>query len=272
MLKDGRMDKKGEMEKVAGVFDLYQLPKTAKVIRDLSNDLYVIRKKIDFEKVFEQIQEVLKVEFISNGGTDASFRKKLYSAYIQLVNSAGKADLALVKKQTEDYASSIQRIYNSYGVIGDVSKSFLENKQRTTKQHYYAECFGYLLITEGVFRELCEYIIMLNDISKGRLRSFSQLELLSLADLVKEIRSKMDISVLTHGYDNYLRNAIAHTNFRFDETTQKMTFTNEYKGKATSIALKIEEFGEYYLKIDDLYRLVSSIWMLGRLVITYRAE
>jgi len=264
------MDKISEMEKVAGVFDLYGLPKTAKAIRSLSNELYGVCKKIDFEKSFGQLQDVLRTEFISNGGTDAPFRKKLHSALIRLADSATKANGALVKKQIEDFDNSMQRIKNSYGVIGDVAKNFLENKQLTKKQHYYAECFGYLLIVEGVFRELCEYILMLDDICRGCSRSFSDLEALTLSDLVAEIRKKASISVFTDGYDNLLRNAIAHANFRFDETAQTMNFKDEYRGRVRSKDLKIEEFGDYYLKIDDLYKLISSIWMLGRLVAIYQ--
>jgi hypothetical protein len=265
------MDKKGEMESVAGIFDLYELRETAKAIRDLSNDLYVVRKKVDFEKVFEQIQEVLKTDFISSGSTDASFRKNLNSALVGLMNSATKVNSALVKKQVKDFDPSMRRINNSYGVIGDVIKSFLENKNLTMKQHYYAECVGYLLIVEGVLRELCEYILMLDDIRTGKSRSFSQIESLPLFDLVvKEIRSKADISVVADGYCNHLRNAIAHANFTFDETTQKMSFRDEYKGKVISVDLNMDEFGEYYLKIDDLYRQISSIWMLGKLVMIYQ--
>jgi hypothetical protein len=264
------MDKKGEMEKVAGVFDLYDLPNTAKTIRGLSNDLYGVCKKIDFEKAFGQIQNVLKMEFISSVSIDASFGEKLHSALIRLVNSATKANGALVKRRIKDFDSSMQRIKNSYGVIGDVASNFLKNEQLTKKQHYYAECFGYMLIVEGVFRELCEYILMLDDISRGRPRNFSEIEVLPLFDLVMAIRSEASISILTDGYDNHLRNAIAHADFRFDETTQEMNFMDEYKGKVRCINMKIEEFGEYYLKIDDLYRLISSIWMLGRLVTIYQ--
>jgi hypothetical protein len=265
------MDKKGEMEKVAGVFDLYELGETAKAIRGLSNDLYVVCKKVDFEKAFGKIQDVLKVEFISSGSTNPSFRKNLHSALIRLANSATKINPALVRKQIKDFDTSMQRINNSYGVIDDIIRSLVENRKLTIKQHYYAECFGYLLIVEGVFRELCEYILMLDDIRMGRSRNFSEIESLPFFDLVvKEIRSNADISIFADGYHNHLRNAIAHANFRFDETTQKMNFKDEYKGKVTSINLKIEEFGEYYLKIDDLYRLISSIWILGRLVTIYQ--
>jgi hypothetical protein len=264
------MDKKGETEKVAGIFDLYELLETAKAIRCLSNDLYGVCKSVDFDKAFEQIQGILKAEFISSGNTDPSFRKKLHSALIQLMDSATKANFALVRKQVKNF-TGMQRISNSYDVISDIIGSLVENKKLAIKQHYYAECFGYVLVLEGVFRELCEYILMLDDIRMGSSRNFSEIEKLPFFDLVmKEIRSKADISVLTSGYSNHLRNAIAHANFRFDETTQKMSFKDEYKGKVTSIDLKIEEFSEYYLEIDDLYRLMSSIWILGKLVTIYQ--
>jgi hypothetical protein len=264
------MNKTAEMEKVAGVFDLYGLLETAKQIRDLSNQLYGLRKKIDFEKAFRQLQHTLKIDFISNGLTSAFFRRRLHLALIRLMNSATKINGALAKKQIKNFDSSMQRLNNSYDVIRDVTKNFLENKQLTKKQHYYAECFGYLLVVEGVFRELCEYILVLDDIRRRRSRSFSDLECLPLFNLVTEIRSRRDISVLAEGYDNLLRNAIAHANFRFDETAQRMNFRDEYKGRTRSLDLKIEEFGEYYLKIDDVYRLMSSIWMLGRLVIIHQ--
>lgn len=126
-------------------------------------------------------------------------------------------------------------------------------------------------MVEGVLRELCEYILMLDDVRNGLSTSLSEIESLPLFDLVvKEIRSKADIAVLTDGYNNHLRNAIAHANFKFDESTSRMNFKDEYKGKVKSLDLTIEEFGQYYLKIDDLYRLLSSFWLLGRLVNIYQ--
>jgi hypothetical protein len=96
------MDKKGEMKKVAGIFDLYGLRETAKTIRDLSNDLYEKCKMVDFEKAHEQIQEILRTEFISGNGTDPSFRKNMHLALIRLANSATKVNSVMVKKQVQD--------------------------------------------------------------------------------------------------------------------------------------------------------------------------
>jgi hypothetical protein len=264
------MDKKGEMEEVAGVFDFYGLPETAKAIRGLSNDLYVVCIETDFEKALGEIKLIFKTEFISSGSANASFRSKLHLAYVKLYESANKANNALVEKLFRDFEDSMRRISNSYGVIGDVAKNFLENKNLTIKQKYYAECFTYLLIVEGVFRELCEYILVLDDIRSGHSRSFSEIEELHLSNLVNEIRSKADISVFTEGYKSRLRNAIAHANFRFDENTQEINFKDEYKGKVRTIPpLKIEDFGVFYLKIDDVYRLITSFWELLSLVIIY---
>ena len=84
-----------------------------------------------------------------------------------------------------------------------------------------------------------------------------------------EIRSKSNISIVANGYNNHLRNAIAHANFRFDENTQKMNFKDIYEGKTKSLSLKIERFAQYYFKIDDVYRLMTSFWELLILVIIY---
>jgi len=263
------MDKKSEMEKVAKVFDIYEFRKTAESIRCLSNDLYKNSKKVNFDKTFEQLQETLEEEFISRG-TDPSFRRKLGSALISLMNAATKKNLALVKKQVSDFEPSMQRIMNSYMVIGDIVESLTKNTQITNKQKYYGACFTYLLMVEGVFRELAEYILMLDDIRIGHVRKFSDIETLDIYDLAKQIESKSDISILTKGYSNSLRNAIAHADFRFNNATGKMAFKDVYHGKEKLVGdLTLDEFGEYYLKIDDLYTLISSIWMLGWLVNVY---
>jgi hypothetical protein len=263
------MDKRGEMEQVAGVFDLYKFPKTAEVIRSLSNDLYVTRVKIDFEKALREIRRILKMEFVSSSA-NASFGRKLYSDLTALENSAFKANATLKGKRLKGFYSSMVRIRNSYDVIGDVASNFMGNEKLTIRQQYYAECFMYLLIVEGVFKELCEYVLMLVDIERGRSRSFSEIERLDLYDLVKEIRSNSDVSIFVEGYGNHLRNSIAHANFRFDENTQEMSFRDEYKGKATPLpSLKIRDFAQYYLKIDDVYRLITSFWEILRLVTIY---
>lgn len=265
------MDKKSEMERVAKVFDEYEMSQTATAIRSLATDLYEKRVSVNFETAHRNIQDVFRQEFISVKDTDPSHKKKLHQAFISLAVSATKRDRSLVEKRVKDLEPTMERILNAYRVIGDVGRSLTENPQLTYEQKYYGACFAYIMIVEGVFRELCEYILMLDDVRTGKARTPSQIENLPMYDLVQEIRSKSDISVLTEGYSNHLRNAIAHANFRFINAA-KMNFKDIYRGREIDVGgFTLEEFGKnYYLKIDDLYTLISSIWMLGGLVLIHQ--
>ena len=265
------MDKKGEMERVARIFDEYGLPQTATIVRSLIENLYGKKASVDFKMAFKEIRNKFREEFIAGRDTDPSFKKSIYQAFETLAVSASRKNRALVEKMVKDFEPSMKRILNSYTVIGDVGKSFTQNPQLTYKQKYYGACFAYVMIVEGVFREICEYILMLDDIRTGKSRTFNQINALSIYDLVQQIRSQSDISILTKGYFNRLRNAIAHANFRLDETTGKMNFKDVHQGVERDVGdFTLEEFGKnYYLKIDDLYTLISSFWILGKLVDVY---
>ena len=265
------MDKKSEMERVARIFDEYEIHQTAKAVRSLVTELYVEKVSVDFETAFKKLQELFREEFISGIDTDPSFRKNLHQAFTSLAGSAVRRNRPLVRKVVKDFEPSMERILNSYRVIRDIGRSLTTNPQLKLKQKWFGACFAYVMIVEGVFRELCEYILMLDDIRTGKSRTFSQIEALSMFKLVEEITSKLDISIFTEGYFNRLRNAIAHANFRFNETTGKMNFKDVYQGKVRDVGdFTLEEFGKkFYLKIDDLYTIISSFWMLGKLADVY---
>jgi hypothetical protein len=72
-----------------------------------------------------------------------------------------------------------------------------------------------------------------------------------------KFKSELD-PVFFEGYNDRIRNAIAHARFSYDEHTKKMTFKDRANRKqpAFTETLSIEEFGiKYYGKVDSLCRL-----------------
>lgn len=266
------MDKKDEMERVARVFDNYELTKTADAIRSLSNELYEKNIQVDFDEAYSRIRDMLRDEFVSKPGTIRSFKENCYRAYTSLLIGAVRKDTPQVKKLFEDFEPSMKRLANSYKIISEVAQGLMGSQQLTHKQRYFGACFGYMIIVESVFKELCEIIFMLDGIRKRRPKNFSKVEAMDIFKLTQKIKSKADLSVLVEGYWNLLRNSIAHANFEYNETTGKMNFKDIYHGKVTDLGdFTLDEFAtKFYLKVDDLYILISSVLMLGRLVDIYQ--
>ena len=64
------------------------------------------------------------------------------------------------------------------------------------------------------------------------------------------------------GYDSIIRNAVAHSNFKYDKTTKKMTYVNEKRVKqedgSNPLKRSVSEYDfndvyERYEKIKSLY-------------------
>jgi hypothetical protein len=74
--------------------------------------------------------------------------------------------------------------------------------------------------------------------------------------------------VFFQGWENRVRNSIAHCRFRYDNNLGKMSFKDiDPKGRQPDYdrSFTLEEFGELGKKISDVYLIIQDTWFMLRI-------
>jgi hypothetical protein len=125
---------------------------------------------------------------------------------------------------------------------------------------YYGLCFMYLVYVEGVYDEYIRLLYTFRKATDGVNIAFEAIKDKGVWELATDLDP-----VFSEGYNNRIRNAIAHAKFKYDDANKIMSF----RDRATknqheySKSLSLEEFGiQYYDKIDSFCRLVNFYFVL----------
>lgn len=227
--------------------------KTAGWIERLSKK--IVNPKVKVGDVLLDLKDVwhaFRAEFI---GSDENwkYREKCYDTFDKIVQEMIDAT-GLKTPETMD------RTYPALKAGGETLRNIVEvylalvsPKGLNEKRKYYGFCFLYLLMVEGLYDENIKILYMFKRATKGEKVDYENIRERPLHFFKNEIEP-----VFFEGYNNRIRNAIAHAKFRFDDKTNRMIFWDRktrYQPEFRK-ALSLREFGiKYYEKIDDFCRL-----------------
>jgi hypothetical protein len=129
-------------------------------------------------------------------------------------------------------------------------------------------CIFYLFNTEGLFDQALRVIFGLFRLATGQPippADLNELELSTIREGFEEARIPTD--VLFDGYDKHVRNAIAHSRFRYNDKNITMKFSDYNKTKKEWVvkSFSIYKFSELVLKLDDVSHLLLTIIFMFRI-------
>jgi hypothetical protein len=156
----------------------------------------------------------------------------------------------------------------SHGNTRELYRSFVAPGS-STKHVYLNLCLMYLILCEGVFRNLGLFVLGLHDIvcPAGPNGGGQNPSLETLGDRLRQV----GLGAFAAGYDRHVRNAIAHGHFVYSAGGNTMRFRDyDYRrGKVTFEEVwPFEKFVRQYAKLDDVYLLVGcylQLWFLPML-------
>lgn len=77
-------------------------------------------------------------------------------------------------------------------------------------------------------------------------------------DFIKE--NEKFSNMFIGGLDNVIRNSEAHFDYKYDQMTQKITFTNNHKGNISTKEMYIVEFA---IEVINIYQKCALIWEMN---------
>lgn len=251
-----------ELDRVSTKFVEGGFPLTANWIKRLSKTLLLPR--VTFGEAladWKDIEQTFKNEFI---GSDENwkYRERCYDALDKIVHDMIKArGIQASSKTFEMILPALERGNEALSNIAEIYLALVASKRLSEKRRYYGLCFMYLISVEGLYDENIKILYIFRKAAKGVDVDYDTIsEDKSLWSFKSELQP-----VFFEGYNNRIRNAIAHAKFRFDDAKNKMIFKDiatkhqpEYRDE-----LSLTEFAiKYYDKIDSFCRLRTFYMIL----------
>lgn len=155
----------------------------------------------------------------------------------------------------------IEAIGESHGNTREFYRSFVLG-QSSTKHTYLNLCLMYLILCEGVFKNQARLLLGVCAIADGAgLATAYLVEPLSPKGLLKELNQR-GLNVYTAGYNQHVRNSIAHGHMRFQPNTEAMRFRDFEPSDPVAPVFDetwpCSRLASLYAKLDDTYLIVST--------------
>lgn len=237
-----------------------KLPKTARWVQRLAETIML--PNVTLEEVSADLKDVFdtfRIEYIGDD-RNANYRESCFDEFTKLFKT-------MIKKIPTKTAQTLEGLLPAFATgnqtldnIAEIHQALVASEDLTEKRRYYGLCFEYLVFIEGLYDENMRILYAIKKAIDGNKVEYEKIEEKSLCDFRSDLPS-----VFFEGYNNRLRNAIAHARFAFNDNTQKMTFKDR-KGKSQPEfceTLSIQEFVvKYYGKVDNLCRLCNQYMLL----------
>lgn len=135
------------------------------------------------------------------------------------------------------------------------------------RMHFYGMCYHYALFVEGVFDESIRLLFLLISSSEGEHIPLEKINRLTLPELREKFKGLNVPDVFFQGWENRVRNSIAHARFRYDEKQRKMHFVDiDLRGKLPDYSgwFTLEQFGRLEIQLSDVYQIIQDVILLVR--------
>lgn len=254
-------DRSQELDRVAAKFGEGGYPSTASWIKRLSRTL-VLPEVTTGEALedWKDVEQAFRSEFT---GRDENwkYRQRCHGALEKTIRDMIR--VRGVPTSSETIAKTLPAFERGNEALQNLREIYLTlvaSKRLSEKRRYYGLCFMYLISVEGLYDENIRILYIFKKATNGVAVDYETIQEQRLWSLKKELEP-----VFFEGYNNRLRNAIAHARFRFDDAKGKMIFDDiaTKHQPAYHDELSLREFGmKYYGKIDSFCRLRTYYMLL----------
>jgi hypothetical protein len=240
----------------------HDYPNTAKWVRNLAQTIAIPKKSIDeITYALKEILENFRVEYIGSD-VNSNYREKCLQAYINLFGTM------LIDKGTQASYDTFESLIAAFETrqqtltnIAEVYQTLLNSKGLTEKRRYIGFCIMYSFYVEGYYDEVIRELYLFKKTIEDKKVDYEAIRDMKIFDMQKELDP-----VFFEGYNNHLRNSIAHARFSYKEDSKKILFKDRderIRRDSYEESFTFEEFMKnYYGKIDDFCRLDNRFMVL----------
>jgi hypothetical protein len=250
----GPSERAAEMNRLSRLLEKH-FPRTSKWLKRLSEDMLLPKVTLDEIKAdWNDVKQAFKNEFV---GSDENwkYREECYMALEKTINGMiGKLGLPKSKETFDKILPELETGTEALNNLGRIYLELVKSKNLSESGRYYSMCFMYLLFVEGVYDENIRVLYTFRKATDGVSIDYEAIKDRS----IRSFESELD-PVFFEGYNDRIRNAIAHAKFNYDDASKLMSFrdrANRFQPEYSK-SLSLKEFvTQCYSKLDDFCSLV----------------
>ena len=245
------------------LFNKYDLSRSSNEILKIKNELNGTK---DFQ-LLNSMFKVLQTTFVSEYNTNAhrtlcsTFYKKRVNITTKF-NTTGLNDIQLDKR----WANMIEHRIKARNVLFKLNKILMEGSQ-TDEEKSISLSYLYLASIDGIYGKNLKEVVIYDILSKGDQIDYHQIERMKISEIEKHFKKIKGSRCLFDGWDENIRNAIAHSSFWYDVTKKKIIYEerkkNKRKEKTKEDILKmIEKLSD----VDQLVFFYNQIFRINKVI------
>ena len=196
-------------------------------VNNIQNQIKTETPKINYSelnKKFRDLQDTVEVEFSKRGLHSQNVLVQLQKAVRVTISKN------LQESQKTFEVNSVMETWEkrrkSYLICEKLRQIVLRSKP-DEEERLIGISFAYLGLVNGVFRLALQDCYAWQRLSKGGSINSNWLKRQEIHDMHRYFKDNFLPLYYFYGWDSIVRNAVGHSNFYYDGTTQKMTYINE---------------------------------------------
>ncbi|WGM90177.1 MAG: hypothetical protein NUK63_03415 [Candidatus Bathyarchaeum tardum] len=241
---------------------------------------YIIKNKLpdptkDLDDIMTSLRNDIRV-YMQEYFNDSNFKEDCFNViwnFIRLGLSTGRTRF---RNLTGELIPLVSKTIQTDKLLEDITKVAQKLDQ---KPKFYLICFYYLMLMEGNFKNVTKNLLAMKRLREGKDVSVTETLGLVTSEKIEEDKNLKEIlpERLKNGKHQNLRNSIAHANFRYIDTENKMEFWDVYprdqKFSMNPTKLTLAEFSkslmEVYIFCEVFGFIMLTILAINDLLIRY---
>jgi hypothetical protein len=250
----GLSERAAEMNKLSERFEK-SFPNTSSWLKRLSEDMLIPKVTLaEVEADWTDVIQAFKNEFVGSD-ENREYREKCYMALEKTINDMiRKLGFPKSKETFDKIGPELETGFEALNNLARIHLELVKSKNLSESGRYYIICFMYLIFVEGVYDENIGMLYTFRKATDGVSIDYESIKDKAIWKFEKALDP-----VFFEGYNDRIRNAIAHAKFNYDDASKVMSFrdraTKDRHEYSKSLSLKEFET-QYYGRLDDFCRLV----------------
>jgi hypothetical protein len=212
------------------------------------------------------LNETLQAWRLESIGTDALKRVKVDLIVGIIFSSVAKGKL---DEKIEIVLPILRELRKNFDNLSPLLKAFAPFKRdKDQKMRFYGMCYHYPLFAEGVLDESLRLLLLLIFSVRDNPTSVEELNKLTLKQLKDELVNQGVSEEFFQGWNNRIRNSIAHARFTYDDKAERMHFQDiDYYGNLPPFSkwFNVEQFGRLESQLSDVYGITQDVIFMLRI-------
>jgi len=247
------------LDQCNNLFKKFNFNKSAKSVEEIKKELNGKKDILMLNSIFKVLQTTFIVEF-----STTSHRTLCSDFFKRRVNLITKLNTSGLSNFYTDKTSTKMREYRDKArAVLFILDKILRNGAKSEEEKSISISYLYLSNADGVYGKNLKNILIFDMLSKLRTVNYGTIERMKRSKIEQYFQTVKDADCLFDGWNENIRNAIAHSSFWYDSKKSKIIF--EDRPKSIVIEKTKDELLEMLNKLTDIDEFVFFYYQIFRI-------